>query len=71
MRQESRHVAGRGDCILSSDLDSFFKAGMRKSILHTDHRMVLVVLRVEGVMRNRRYVVGRAHWPMVTSTVLP
>ena len=27
--------------------------------LHIEHRMVLSVLRGEGVLRNRRYVVGR------------
>ena len=51
MRKEGRTVTGRGDCILGSDRDDFTKAGLRKARLHTDHHMVLAVLKGEGVQK--------------------
>ena len=44
MRREGRLETGRGEYILSSDRDTIFKEGVRESILHTYHWMVLAVL---------------------------
>ena len=62
-------VTGRGNYILISDRDRFVKAKMREARLYTDHRMVLSVLRGEGALKNRRYVVGRMLWPLAAPTV--
>ena len=59
MRWEGMTVTGKGDYILGSDRDDFTKAGVRESRHHTDHRMVLEVLRGEGSRQNLRYVGGR------------
>ena len=50
MSHEVSLVIGRGNYILSSDKDRFFKAGVQEAILHTDNRMVLAVLRGENVL---------------------
>ena len=54
MRQEGRKVTDRGDYVLSTDRHNFSNAGVREAKLHTDQRMVLVVLRGEGVLRHCR-----------------
>ena len=71
MRWEVRMVTGRGDYTLNSDRDEFIKVGVREERLHTDHWMVLAVLRGEGMLRNSRYVVGRTKWPLAASMERP
>ena len=71
MRREVILVTGKGDYILSSDKDSFFKAGVQEARLHTDNRMVLAVLRGEGAPQNCRYIVGRKRWPLAVPMVRP
>ena len=45
MRREGRTVMRRGEYILISDRDDFAKGGMQEARIHTDHWMVLSVLR--------------------------
>ena len=54
MRREVRQVIGRGNYILSSDRENFTNTGVGEAMIHTYHRMVLVVLRGEGALQNRR-----------------
>ena len=44
MRREGRQVTGRGDYVLVTDRQNVSNAGVRESILHIDHSMVLEVL---------------------------
>ena len=53
MQQEWRQVMGRGEYILSTDRRKFTNMGMREPRYGTDHRIILVVLQVEGVLCNR------------------
>ena len=69
MRREGRTVTGRGNSILSSDRNEFTKARVREARLHTDHQMVLAVLRGEGSWQKHRYVVGMTKCPLAAPTV--
>ena len=69
MRREFRTVTGRGDYILRSDRDDFNKAGVQDYRLHTDHRIVLAVIRGEGSRKNHRYRMVRTKWPLAAPTV--
>ena len=71
MRHEVSLVTGRGNYILSSDKDSFFKAGVQEARLHIYNQMVLAVLRGEGAPKNCRYIVGRKRWPLAVPMVRP
>ena len=71
MRGEGRLVERRGNYILRSYRDIFVKAGVREARLHTDHWMVLAVLRGEGALKICRYIVGRTRWPLAAPTVQP
>ena len=53
-------MKGRGDYILSTAYGYFMNAGMREPRLHTDHRMMLAMIRREGGVRNKRYREGIA-----------
>ena len=64
-------VTGRGDYILSSYRDDFIKPGVQEARLHTDHRMVLAVIRGKVARQKRRYVVGRTKWLLAAPTVQP
>ena len=71
MKREGRQVKGRGEYVLSTDMQRFLNAGLMEARLYTDHRMVLTVIQGEGVLRNRRYVGGRTQWKLAPSTVRP
>ena len=71
MRREGRTVTGRGNSILSSDRNEFTKARVREARLHTDHQMVLAVLRGEGSWQKHRYVVGMTKCLLAAPTVWP
>ena len=71
MSHEVSLVIGRGNYILSSDKDIFFKAGVQEARLHIDNQMVLAVLRGEGAPQNCRYIVGRKRWPLAVPMVRP
>ena len=45
MQQEGRQVMGRGDYVVDMERGDFTNAGMREPRLHTDHRMIIVVIR--------------------------
>ena len=48
MRREEQQVTVQGDYVLRTRRHTFFKAGVREAWMHTDHRMVLLVLQGEG-----------------------
>ena len=64
-------VTWRGNYILSSDRDDFIKVGVREARLHTDHCIVLSVIRGGGERKNCRNVVGRTKWPLAEPMVIP
>ena len=61
----------KGDYILGSDRDVFAKAGVIEARHHTDHQMVLAVLRGEEERQNLRYVGDRIKWPLEAPMVKP
>ena len=71
MRREGRQVTGRGEYVLSTSRHTFFNAGVRETRMHTDHQMVLAVLRGEGAQRNGTYQQRRKCWPIKLRAVRP
>ena len=59
MHQEGQQVTGLGVYVLRTDQNNFINVGLQEPRLHTDHWMVLEVLRQEGATRNYRYRLKR------------
>ena len=55
MHREGRQVTGRGDYFLGTAQGYFTNMGLRDPRIYTDHRLILAVIRGEGVAHNRRY----------------
>ena len=62
---------GAGGLCPQNGQAKFSDVGLREAILHTNHRMVLTVLRGEGALRNHRYQQGRTLWTIKPHTVRP
>ena len=60
-----------GDYVFSMDQNNFTNAGLKETHLHTDHWMVLAVIRREGETRNHRYLRGCTLWPIQRDTIRP
>ena len=68
---KGRQVTVWGEYALSIDRIKFSNAGFKEGRLHTDHRMVLAVLRGERELRNRMYRQGMTLCPIKPQTVRP
>ena len=62
---------GWGDYVLGTIRQIFSKAGVGEARMHTDHQMVLAVLRGEGAQRNGTYQQRRKCWPIKLRAVRP
>ena len=71
MQWEGRQVTGRGDYILSTDMQKFTYAGLLEPRYGTDHRMILAVLQGEGSLHNCYYIQGRTQWPIQPKAARP
>ena len=64
-------MTGRCDYFLSTERSSFFIVGLRETRHGTDHRLILAVLRGQGVLRNFRFRRGRTRWPIRPKLICP
>ena len=63
MWREGRPISGRGEYILGKR-DDFYMLGLREPRTPSDYRMVLGILRGDGVTRHCAYVKGHTTWPI-------
>ena len=71
MQRDGRQVTGRGYYILSMDRSSFVNSGLLETRHGIDYRLILVVLRGEGALRNRRCRRVQTRWPIRTNLIFP